>query len=440
MEGPTPVSAMIHAATMVSAGVYLTLRIFPLLAAGMEHGHPTPTMQIVTFIGAFTALFAATIAIAQNDVKRVLAYSTISQLGFMFAAIGIGAYIAAAFHLVMHAFFKALLFLGSGSVIHGVEHGVFHTGEHVDPQDMFNMGGLRKKMPITFITFFIGGLALAGFPLITAGFWSKDEIFADAFGHNHTAVFITLAVAALLTAYYTMRQITLTFLGEPRSKAADHASENVWTMTVPLIILAIFSLVLGWVGIPEDFPVVGNIIPNYAHEFVGETLLEEPKPVTFNFIPLITSIVVSLGGLGLGWLVYRKTKAGAADPQERVLGPVYTLLQNKYYFDELYDLLFVRPAYWVAEKFSYLWMDRKVIDGFLNWVAYLTSLIGNFLRNFIDMPLINGFGDWVGESTKKLSAILRPIQTGRIQQYMILALVTVAAFTALFYYLLVFGR
>jgi len=440
MEGPTPVSAMIHAATMVSAGVYLTLRIFPLLATGMEHGHLTPTMQVVAFIGAFTALFAATIAIAQNDIKRVLAYSTISQLGFMFAAIGIGAYIAAAFHLVMHAFFKALLFLGSGSVIHGVEHGVFHTGENVDPQDMFNMGGLRKKMPVTFITFLIGGLALAGFPLITAGFWSKDEIFADAFGHNHTAVFITLALAALLTAYYTMRQITLTFLGEPRSKAADHASENVWTMTVPLIILAIFSLVLGWVGIPEDFPVVGNIIPNYAHEFVGETLIVEPKPVTFNFVPLITSIVVSLGGLGLGWLVYRKTKAGAADPQERVLGAVYTLLQNKYYFDELYDFLFVRPAYWVAEKFSYLWMDRKIIDGFLNWIAHLTSLIGNFLRNFIDMPIINGFGDWIGESTKKLSAILQPIQTGRIQQYMILALVTVAGFTALFYYLLLYGR
>lgn len=440
MEGPTPVSAMIHAATMVSAGVYLTLRIFPLLSAGMEHGHLTPTMQIVAFIGAFTALFAATIAIAQNDVKRVLAYSTISQLGFMFAAIGIGAYVAAAFHLVMHAFFKALLFLGSGSVIHGVEHGVFHTSEHVDPQDMFNMGGLRKKMPITFITFLIGGLALAGFPLITAGFWSKDEIFADAFGHNHIAVFITLALAALLTAYYTMRVITLTFLGEPRTKAAGHASENVWTMTLPLIILAIFSLILGWVGIPEDFPVMGNIIPNYAHHFVGETLLEEPKAVVFNYIPLITSLVVSLGGLGLGWLVYRKTKVGAADPQKRVLGPVYTLLQNMYYFDELYDFLFVRPAYWVAKNFSYLWMDRKVIDGVIHWIAHLTSLIGNFLRNFIDMPIVNGLGDWVGESTKKLSTILRPIQTGRIQQYMILALVTVAAFTALFYYLLVFGR
>ncbi len=220
MEGPTPVSAMIHAATMVSAGVYMVIRTFPLLSAGWVEGGPlTSTMTVMATIGAFTALFAATIALAQNDIKRVLAYSTISQLGFMIAALGIGAYVAAAFHLITHAFFKALLFLGSGSVIHGVEHGVLHTGEHVDPQDMFNMGGLRKKMPVTFWTFVIGGFALSGFPLITAGFWSKDEILADAFAHA-PVVFIVLALAALLTAFYTMRQITLTFFGKPRTEAA----------------------------------------------------------------------------------------------------------------------------------------------------------------------------------------------------------------------------
>src|SRR3990170_200537 len=179
MEGPTPVSAMIHAATMVSAGVYLVIRMFPLLSAGWHHGDPlNTTMTVMAFIGAFTALFAATIALTQKDIKRVLAYSTISQLGYMIAALGIGAYVAAAFHLVTHAFFKALLFLGSGSVIHGMEHGVLHTGEHIDAQDMFNMGGLKSKMPITFWTFLIGGFALSGFPLITAGFWSKDEILA----------------------------------------------------------------------------------------------------------------------------------------------------------------------------------------------------------------------------------------------------------------------
>src|SRR5512146_3058351 len=186
MEGPTPVSAMIHAATMVSAGVYMVIRMFPLISLDPH------TMTFVAFIGAFTALFAATIAVAQNDIKRVLAYSTISQLGYMIAALGAGAYVAAAFHLVTHAYFKALLFLGSGSVIHGMEHGVLHTGKHVDAQDMFNMGGLRSRLPITFWTFLIGGLALSGFPLVTAGFWSKDEILSSTF-HGHPVVFVTLA-------------------------------------------------------------------------------------------------------------------------------------------------------------------------------------------------------------------------------------------------------
>src|SRR5574339_183604 len=271
MEGPTPVSAMIHAATMVSAGVYAVVRMFPLISLDPQ------TMTIVAFIGAFTAIFAATIAVAQNDIKRVLAYSTISQLGFMIAALGIGAYVAAVFHLIAHAFFKALLFLGSGSVIHGMEHGVLHTGNHkVDPQDMFNMGGLRRKMPITFWTFLIGGFALSGFPLITAGFWSKDEILADAFGHGHWAVFLTLAIAAFMTAFYTMRQITLTFLGEPRTKEAEHAQETPWTMTAPLVILSIFAIGYGWVGIPEDFP--GLHLPaNWFHGFIGGTLAEHPE-------------------------------------------------------------------------------------------------------------------------------------------------------------------
>ena len=336
MEGPTPVSAMIHAATMVSAGVYMVIRVFPLISAGWVEGGPlTPTMTVMAFIGAFTALFAATIALAQNDIKRVLAYSTISQLGYMIAALGIGAYVAAAFHLITHAFFKALLFLGSGSVIHGMEHGVLHTGDHVDPQDMFNMGGLSKKMPVTFWTFLIGGFALSGFPLVTAGFWSKDEILADAFGNGHWAVFLTLALAALLTAFYTMRQITLTFLGEPRSKAAHHAQETPWTMTLPLAILAVFAVCAGWVGIPEHFPLIGGILPNWFHEFVGSTLLEEPAALAFNFMPLLTSLVVALGGLALGWWTYRDVKAGQPDPLKKPLAGLYPVLQNKYYFDEL---------------------------------------------------------------------------------------------------------
>jgi len=351
MEGPTPVSAMIHAATMVSAGVYAVIRMFPLLTAGWHEGAALlPTMNVVAFIGAFTALFSATIAVAQNDIKRVLAYSTISQLGFMVAALGIGAYIAAVFHLITHAFFKALLFLGSGSVIHGMEHGVLHTGNHhVDPQDMFNMGGLRKKMPVTFWTFLIGGFALSGFPVITAGFWSKDEILADAFLNGHLAVFITLAVAAFLTAFYTMRQITLSFLGEPRTKEAEHAQETPWTMTTPLVVLAFFAITYGWVGIPEHFPLIGGIVPNWLHEFVGGTLLEHPPVLEFSIWPLLTSLVVALGGLFAGWAMYRNVNSPAEDKLQ------IHWLKNKWYFDEAYDFLFVKPAYWFAETFVYKW-------------------------------------------------------------------------------------
>jgi NADH-quinone oxidoreductase subunit L len=337
MEGPTPVSAMIHAAAMVSAGIYAVIRMFPLFAAGGDpfHGELTTSLLFMAVVGAFTALFAATIAVAQNDIKRVLAYSTISQLGFMMAALGIGAYVAAAFHLITHAFFKALLFMASGSVIHGMEHGEHHvhahghhddhgethdmevTGQpatstagdeagahephdehaetgphgHFDPQDMMNMGGLRKTMPVTFITFVIGGLSLAGFPFLTAGFWSKDEILAEAFYGGftrgylgaHVLVFIFLVLAATLTAFYTMRQLCLTFLGEPRTEEARHANLGRGiisaTMTLPLIILAFFALFAGFVGIPSDFPLFGAIFSpehNPFHHFVAPTLLEPP--------------------------------------------------------------------------------------------------------------------------------------------------------------------
>jgi NADH-quinone oxidoreductase subunit L len=432
MEGPTPVSAMIHAATMVSAGVYMVIRMFPLLSAGWVEGGPlTSTMMVMSTIGAFTALFAATIAVAQNDIKRVLAYSTISQLGFMIAALGIGAYVAAVFHLITHAFFKALLFLGSGSVIHGVEHGVMHTGDHVDPQDMFNMGGLRKKMPVTFWTFVIGGFALSGFPLITAGFWSKDEILADAFAHA-PVVFIVLALAALLTAFYTMRQITLTFLGTPRTEAAHHASENRWMMTLPLVVLAFFAIVAGWIGIPSDF--WGLTLPeSWFHGFIGGTLAEAPKTVPYSWWPFLTSVVVALGGLYLGWLVYHNIKAGQQDPVQKALGGFYTVLKNKYYVDELYNLVFVRPAYWFSATFTYLWLDRGLIDGILHTVARLLGSLGTVFRNYFDKPVVNGIGDAVGEGVKTFGRRFRVIQTGQVQQYMLMALVF--AFGTLFYYL-----
>ena len=433
MEGPTPVSAMIHAATMVSAGVYMVIRMFPLISAGWEPGMPlNPTMSIIAFIGAFTALFAATIAVAQNDIKRVLAYSTISQLGYMIAALGVGAYVAAAFHLITHAFFKALLFLGSGSVIHGMEHGVLHTGDHsIDPQNMFNMGGLRKKMPITFWTFLIGGLALSGFPVLTAGFWSKDEILADAFGHGHWAVFATLATAAFLTAFYTMRQITLTFLGEPRTKEAEHAQDPPWTMTLPLVILAVFAIGYGWVGIPEHFPLIGGILPNWFHEFIGGTLFEVPEAVPFSVWPLLTSLGVALGGLFIGWLVYRKVKS---PKQDFLQIPV---LKNKWYFDEAYNFLFVRPAYWVSETFTYMFMDRAIIDGILHTFGRVALWLGSFLRNYFDKPVINEFiADGTGNIVKKAGSSLRRIQVGRIQSYMLVSLVVVVLFAVLYYFLI----
>ena len=433
MEGPTPVSAMIHAATMVSAGVYMVIRMFPLISAGWTEGMPlNTTMSIIAFIGAFSALFAATIAVAQNDIKRVLAYSTISQLGFMIAALGIGAYVAAAFHLVTHAFFKALLFLGSGSVIHGMEHGVMHTGDHsVDPQDMFNMGGLRKKMPITFWTFLIGGFALSGFPILTAGFWSKDEIFEEAFGSGHMVVFIVLAIAAFLTAFYTMRQITLTFFGKPRTNAAEHATETKWTMTVPLTVLAVFAVGYGWVGIPEKFPGLGGILPNWFHEFVGGTLAELPKVVAFSWIPLLTSLCVALGGLFFGWLSYRKVESPAEDKLQ------IPLLKHKYYFDELYNFLFVKPSGWFSEKFAYLFMDRIVIDGILHSVARFSLFLGGFFRNKIDKPVINEFiGDGTSNLVKTSGSGLRKIQAGRIQYYMVASVTLLVIFALLYYYLI----
>ncbi len=435
MEGPTPVSAMIHAATMVSAGVYLVIRFFPLISAGWQPGQAlNPTMTLMAFIGAFTALFAATIALAQNDIKRVLAYSTISQLGYMIAALGVGAYVAAAFHLITHAFFKALLFLGSGSVIHGMEHGKMHSGEEIDPQDMRFMGGLRKKMPATFWTFVAGGLALSGFPLITAGFWSKDEILSGAFNGGHMAVFITLAVAALLTAFYTARQITLVFLGEPRSQSAAHAHESHPVMTLPLVVLAFFAITAGWVGIPQAFPALGQLSPAWFQHFIGSMVgFEEVEG--HSLVPLLTSLVVSLGGLTLGWLVYRRVKkAEAKDPMRSALGPLFTLFQNKYYVDELYQILFIRPANWVAETLVYKVMDQTIIDGILHGIAKLGMWIGKGLRFGFDLPVVNGAADGLAKGTAGLGAQLRKAQTGRVQQYMAFTVACIVIAAILIFY------
>ena len=444
MEGPTPVSALIHAATMVSAGVYLMVRMFPLVQA-VENGGAMPFMA---FIGAFTALLAASIAVAQNDIKRVLAYSTISQLGYMFAALGIGAYIAAIFHLLTHAFFKALLFLGSGSVIHAMEHGHHAAAGHgheghghgegeaaaephaFDPNDMRNMGGLFQRMPITALTFIAGGLALAGFPLVTSGFWSKDEILAEAWINGHPFVFWTLALAALLTAFYTGRQFFLVFFGPPRTAVAQQAHESAPSITVPLVILSLFAIAGGWVGIPKSFPGLGSLLKNPFHQFLGrlaEALHIEAAALPFDPIPVTISVVVALGGLALAWQVYGTrplTRPEEPDPLERPLGVFYVILQNKYYFDELYAAVVVRPVRWLSGFL--LRIDQSwVIDPLVNLVGRAGRELAFGLRHALDEPIIDGAVNAVGRVTSAAGAFLRVIQTGRAQNYLVVMVATV---------------
>jgi NADH-quinone oxidoreductase subunit L len=452
MEGPTPVSAVIHAAAMVSAGVYLALRIFPLIAVGVQQN--LTTALVIAGIGAFTALFAATIAVAQDDVKGILAYSTISQLGFMVAAIGIGAYVAAAFHLITHAFFKALLFLGSGSIIHGMEHGAEHVHDHhTDPQDVMNMGGLRHKMPITFWTFVIGGAALSGFPIITAGFWSKDEILAEAWGAGTPlayVVFFMLAAAALLTAFYTTRQVALVFLGRPRTPLAAHAHESNRFMTIPLILLSIPALFAGFVGVPEKFPILGPLINNnWIHHFVGTTVYDtlgtlqkagvsayKIHDLEKSYVPLITSLIVALGGIAIGWMVYgrKPLEAGQEDPLIARLGPLHGFLRNKWYLDEFYQAAFIRPANWFSEKIAYEFIDKGLIDGTLHLIAGAAWSLGELFRR-VENAFFNDFIDSVKDGFLWVSREFRSIQTGKIQEYVLITSLMAGALTLLVLYI-----
>jgi NADH-quinone oxidoreductase subunit L len=444
MEGPTPVSAMIHSAAMVSAGVYMVVRMFPLLSAGWEHGGPpTAPMVAMGLIGAFSAFFASTIALAQNDIKRVLAYSTIAQLGYMVAALGVGAYVAAAFHLITHAFFKGLLFLVSGSVIHGMEHGARHVRDHhTDAQNMLNMGGLKDKMPWTFWTFLIGGMALSGFPVITAGFWSKDEILAESYyalthGEGLMSglagwVFLLLSVSAALTAFYTMRQIGLTFIGKPRTKLAEHAHESVWTMVAPLVILSFFAITTGWLGIADDFLGLNLHGINFFHSFMAESLAVHPETLAFNFVPLIVSIGAVFLGLFGGYLIYWREplKREAPDPLIRLLGRAHKVLYNKYYFDEFYQTAFIEPTKWLAAKLVYEWMDRGAIDGILHAIGRATEKVATWFRLF-DVHVINGGVDWVKDRFLDLAEAFRSIQAGKIQEYMWMSLLIAWVFAVL---------
>jgi NADH-quinone oxidoreductase subunit L len=389
MEGPTPVSALIHAATMVTAGVYLLARTSPLFAL-------SPTAQItVTVVGGLTAILAAFIALAQYDLKRVLAYSTVSQLGFMFMALGCGGAVApniavsaAIFHLFTHAFFKALLFLGSGSVMHAMGNVI----------DMRKFGGLRKLMPVTHATFLIGSLALAGFPLLS-GFWSKDQILGalnDAahsrspFRDGYFAVYVVACITALMTAFYTFRAYFLTFWGEERvpPEAHGHAHESPPAMTVPLVVLAIGALGVGLVVDPmthwfnhflERSPVV-----HHADEAFNKATNLAVTHHHFDAKVATVSTLLALAGIGIAAGVYRK---GGPEKVPAVIRPLFALSQNKGYVDEVYGATVVLPAETAAA-------GSGQFDGFLDALARLCSFVPRFL-----------------------GAVLRPLQNGLVQFY-----------------------
>ncbi|MBA5776507.1 NADH-quinone oxidoreductase subunit L [Stappia sp. F7233] len=349
MEGPTPVSALIHAATMVTAGVFMVARLSPLF----ELSHTALT--VVTFFGATTAFFAATVGLVQNDIKRVIAYSTCSQLGYMFVALGVGAYSVGIFHLFTHAFFKALLFLGAGSVIHAVSN----------EQDMRKMGGLRKHIPITYWTMMIGTLALTGFPL-TAGFFSKDAIIEAAYaGHNDFALYgfwLTVAAAAL-TSFYSWRLTFMTFHGKPRASVdvMKHVHESPLVMTVPLMLLAVGAIAAG-------FTFSGQFIGHAYEEFwKGSLFVSAENHILHDMheVPLwvkLTATVMMAGGLAVAWYFYIRSPETPRALAARHDG-LYRFLLNKWYFDELYDAIFVRSAMWVGRQ---LWKkgDGAIIDGF----------------------------------------------------------------------------
>ncbi|MFH1825422.1 MAG: NADH-quinone oxidoreductase subunit L [Candidatus Firestonebacteria bacterium] len=385
MEGPTPVSALIHAATMVAAGVYLVARSYFLFDKSPE------ALLVVAYIGTFTAFFAATIALVANDIKRVLAYSTISQLGYMIMGLGVGGYSAGMFHLTTHAFFKALLFLCAGSVIHG-------TGI----QDIREMGGLSKKMKITFITFLVAALSISGVPPFS-GFYSKDEILSVAFMEGHIWIYLIGTFTAFLTAFYMFRLFFLTFTGETRSKLHPHESPS--NMTIPLIILAIFSVVSGFLLTRGH--IFLKLVNFPGREFIGEE--------SSHFV-MFTSVVVGLLGIFLAWVIYYK-KLISAEKIANSVPLLYKILINKYYVDEIYDKIIVQPVMSVAGGFAKF--DSKVIDGAVNGSGIITILISK-LHDLFDRIVVDGSVNGVGWVTIKSGNVLKLIQTGFIQNYMLI--------------------
>jgi len=409
MEGPTPVSALIHAATMVAAGVYLVARVYPLMQAGALAGGTTTALTVVTWVGAFTAVFAALIAVAQNDIKRILAYSTVSQLGYMMAGLGMGGVAVGMFHLITHAFFKALLFMGAGSVIHGCH----------EEQDIRKMGGLKADMPLTFITYAVGMLALCGFPLLFSGFWSKDGILEAA---QHWSVakapFYMLVFGALLTAFYMTRQVAYVFFGHWRGGKTAHESPAV--MTLPLVILAFFAVALGLIGTPA-WPWFRAFLEGHAAEFSFHRFAEPGLLVLMG-----TSTVVVLLGLGLGWKLYSGDGPAPedADVLEKSVPLIWGWLHDRLYIDELYGVTVIAFYGWWARVSD--WLDRRVWGGLVAGVAWAFGLFAQFNR-FLDNNWVNGGFDKGCEELVSGGGLLARVQNGRVQTYLrILALAVVA--------------
>jgi NADH-quinone oxidoreductase subunit L len=370
MAGPTPVSALIHAATMVTAGVYMVTRCNVLFRLAPE------AMYAVALVGGVTAIFAAVVALAQNDIKKVLAYSTVSQLGYMFLACGVGAYVAGMFHVLTHAFFKACLFLGSGAVIHAL------GGE----QDVRRMGGLAPRLPVTYRTFLVATLALAGIPPL-AGFFSKDAILTGVFAAHRPILFAIGLFTAGLTAFYMFRLVSLSFYGAFRGSVeeAAHVHEAPPTMTLPLVVLAFLSAVGGFLGLPEVFGESANRIaaflaPVFPPVFLpGREAAGHALPPAKEWILMGVSVTVAAAGLLLAWDWYAKKAGRPAARLAASLPGLYALVADKFGVDELYDALFVRPFNWLARV---LWkvVDVLVIDGILNAGAFLVELAGDALR------------------------------------------------------------
>ncbi len=433
MEGPTPVSALIHAATMVAAGVYLVARIFVMLTAD--------AMLVIAVIGAVTSLFAATIALTQNDIKKVLAYSTVSQLGYMVMALGVGAYTFAFFHLVTHAFFKACLFLGSGSVIYGMHH----------EQDIRQMGGLKKKMPITYATFLIATLAISGVPL-TSGFLSKDGLLAGtlAFGEltGHWLIPIMGFLVAFMTAFYMFRLVIITFHGEPRNKEKfDHAHESPLVMIIPLIILSMLSIFIWYTPNP-----VSSDAGWFATEWVTTPQTVVPESARFDFMireveasanshgttvvhsekyehamhwahypAMILSII--LGGLGilLAFLMYQWKKISPDKIADKFKN-LYKGSLNKWYVDEIYSATFISGTLNLGSILS--WFDKWIVDGIVNGSATLTRVFSK-ISGYFDTYIVDGFVNATAFISGFIGLSFQKLQTGKVQTYIVLVIFSI---------------